>query len=237
MRKEQDFLITYSKEEIADELVRISKITGSKFITMNDIEKYGRVRYSTIRRKFGGLINALIFAKLISETDKKKKYGRFKKEDLLKEIGRMWELTLSKYGRRPYIKDFKENSILAPWAWDTHFGSFRKALSAYLSWEQKNIDNQEIVHSGSEKNTTIDKQKNRSKNRTSPTIPPGLRWKALTRDNYKCTVCGKDPKNYEITLEVDHIIPWSKGGPTELGNLRTLCSKCNLGKSNKCLTG
>jgi 5-methylcytosine-specific restriction endonuclease McrA len=31
---------------------------------------------------------------------------------------------------------------------------------------------------------------------------------------------------------VDHIVPWSKGGETILENLRTLCSKCNLGKGN-----
>ncbi|WP_343324290.1 HNH endonuclease signature motif containing protein [Streptococcus sp. Marseille-P8640] len=35
-----------------------------------------------------------------------------------------------------------------------------------------------------------------------------------------------------VVLHVDHIIPWSKGGETVLGNLQTLCSKCNLGKSD-----
>lgn len=233
MKKEQDFLITYSKEEIADELVRINNITGNKFVSRNDLEKYGKVHYETIKRKFGGLIEALIFAKLISESDKKKKYGRVTKEELFKEIGRMWELTLSKYGRRPFIKDFKDNSILAPWLWESHFGSFRKALAAYLSWEQANIDEQEIGDDPvSDIGPVINQQKNKSLF-IRRTIPPGLRWRVLSRDNYKCTVCGKDPKNYQITLEVDHIIPWSEGGQTEMDNLRTLCSKCNLGKGNK----
>ncbi len=233
IRKEQDFLITYSKEEIAEELVRISKITGNKFVNRHDIEEHGKIHYGTIKRKFGGLINALIFAKLISEADKKKKYGRVTKEELFKEIGRIWELTLSKYKRRPFIKDFKENSILPPWAWDSHFGSFRKALAAYLAWEEENINKQEIgVHYSPNKVATNDKQRNKFPF-TRRTIPPGLRWRVFSRDDLKCTVCGKDPKHYEITLEVDHIIPWSEGGPTEIDNLRTLCSKCNLGKSNK----
>jgi len=234
MRKEQDFLITYSKGEIADELIRISKITGNRFVTRNDIEKYGRCSYYTIKRKFGGLINALVFARLISESEKKKKYGRVNKEELFEEIGRIWELTLSKCGRRPYIKDFEENSILAPWAWESHFGSFRKALTAYLTWEEENINKQEVGghYISNTTVTTIDQQKAKF-SFTRRTIPPGLRWKIFSRDDFKCTVCGKDPKNYEITLEVDHLIPWAEGGPTEMDNLRTLCSKCNLGKGNK----
>ena len=72
--KEQNFLVSYSKKEIADELVRVSKLTGSNYVTRKDIETYGRVHYDTIKRKFGGLISALVFAKLVSETDKKKKY-------------------------------------------------------------------------------------------------------------------------------------------------------------------
>jgi 5-methylcytosine-specific restriction endonuclease McrA len=35
-----------------------------------------------------------------------------------------------------------------------------------------------------------------------------------------------------ITLHVDHIKPWSKGGETVPDNLQTLCSVCNIGKNN-----
>ena len=51
------------------------------------------------------------------------------------------------------------------------------------------------------------------------------------RDNYTCQLCGKYMPD-EIGLHIDHIIPWSKGGETTMENLQTLCSKCNLGKSN-----
>lgn len=36
-----------------------------------------------------------------------------------------------------------------------------------------------------------------------------------------------------VTLEVDHIIPVSKGGKTVMTNLQALCWDCNRGKSNK----
>ena len=55
----------------------------------------------------------------------------------------------------------------------------------------------------------------------------------MARDNFKCRICGKSPAtDPKITLHIDHIIPWSKGGETIFENLQTLCSECNLGKSD-----
>jgi 5-methylcytosine-specific restriction endonuclease McrA len=55
----------------------------------------------------------------------------------------------------------------------------------------------------------------------------------LQRDRFTCCACGASPAlTPSIELHVDHIVPWSKGGETVLGNLQTLCSVCNLGKSN-----
>ena len=46
-------------------------------------------------------------------------------------------------------------------------------------------------------------------------------------------MCGASPaKDPSVILHVDHIKPWSKGGETNLDNLRTLCSVCNIGKSD-----
>jgi len=36
-----------------------------------------------------------------------------------------------------------------------------------------------------------------------------------------------------LELHVDHIQPWSRGGPTVFENLQTLCNSCNLGKSDE----
>ena len=60
-----------------------------------------------------------------------------------------------------------------------------------------------------------------------------MRWIVMKRDNFKCCACGSSPaKDPSIELHIDHIIPWSKGGETEMDNMQTLCSNCNLGKSD-----
>ncbi|MBO5870140.1 MAG: HNH endonuclease [Clostridia bacterium] len=60
-----------------------------------------------------------------------------------------------------------------------------------------------------------------------------LRYQVLKRDNFKCCACGASPaKDPTVELHIDHIIPWSKGGETTLENLQTLCSRCNIGKSD-----
>lgn len=58
-------------------------------------------------------------------------------------------------------------------------------------------------------------------------------WAVLARDNWTCCSCGRSSKEEGITLEVDHIVPRSKGGSDAIGNLQALCKKCNIGKSNK----
>lgn len=60
-----------------------------------------------------------------------------------------------------------------------------------------------------------------------------LRWRVLQRDRFTCCACGASPAlTLGTELHVDHVVPWSKGGKTLLENLQTLCSTCNLGKSN-----
>ncbi|MDY4618629.1 MAG: HNH endonuclease [Bacilli bacterium] len=59
-----------------------------------------------------------------------------------------------------------------------------------------------------------------------------IRYNVLKRDNFSCQICGITAKD-GAKLQVDHIIPVSKGGKTVMSNLQTLCERCNIGKSNK----
>lgn len=61
-----------------------------------------------------------------------------------------------------------------------------------------------------------------------------LRQHIKERDNFTCKHCGNSTHvEPNLLLEIDHIIPVSKGGCTEETNLQTLCWKCNREKSNK----
>ncbi len=54
------------------------------------------------------------------------------------------------------------------------------------------------------------------------------------RDNFTCCICGNSTSTEpNLLLEIDHIVPVSKGGYTIEENLQTLCWKCNREKSNK----
>lgn len=57
------------------------------------------------------------------------------------------------------------------------------------------------------------------------------RYQVMHRDKFRCQLCGAREED-GVRLHVDHIIPISKGGTSDMDNLRTLCDKCNLGKGD-----
>lgn len=64
-------------------------------------------------------------------------------------------------------------------------------------------------------------------------IKQSKRFAVFSRDNYTCQYCGKKAPN--VTLEIDHKIPVSKGGNNAIENLVTSCFDCNRGKGAKIL--
>lgn len=56
-------------------------------------------------------------------------------------------------------------------------------------------------------------------------LAESLRSAVIDRDGGVCLACGASSD-----LHIDHIVPRARGGKTEIGNLQTLCSKCNKSK-------
>ena len=63
-------------------------------------------------------------------------------------------------------------------------------------------------------------------------IPVDLRWAIWERDDFRCCKCGS-----RRHLQIDHVYPKSRGGPTTAENLQTLCRSCNVRKHTKVLRG
>lgn len=78
----------------------------------------------------------------------------------------------------------------------------------------------------SEPFTETSECRNRSRSISHSTI-----IRVARRDNNTCQVCGKILLDREI--EIDHIIPFSRGGSSDEGNLRVTCLECNRKKGKK----
>jgi hypothetical protein len=59
-----------------------------------------------------------------------------------------------------------------------------------------------------------------------------LRQRIIQRDKSKCRYCGKIVSD---EIHIDHVVPYSLGGKTEIDNLVVACSSCNLRKGGRTL--
>jgi hypothetical protein len=59
-------------------------------------------------------------------------------------------------------------------------------------------------------------------------VSDAMRAAVMVRDGARCRIC-----SCARNLEIDHIVPVSKGGTSEEGNLQTLCRRCNRRKWKK----
>lgn len=144
------------------------------------------------------------------------------------------ELVWRKLGRQPVYREMlKPLSKYSNAAYEKRFGTWRKALEKFID----NINKTDIPNTDKPiKSKTIisePQSNNAQTHKTKRDINYRLRFLVLRRDNFKCIACGQNPAtNPSIILHIDHIISWDKGGETIFENLQTLCSICNIGKSN-----
>ena len=55
-------------------------------------------------------------------------------------------------------------------------------------------------------------------------------WRSWHVQGCICKLCGRAIP-FDLMVG-DHIVPWSRGGPTTLENLQALCGSCNLRKGS-----
>ena len=192
------------------------------------INKTGRVSLDSVVRCFGGWELAL------SEIGREPhKIDYRTDEELIEYFMSVWawnsydefdpDLMPTPSVPEAYVKDknltknISRTTYQRRWTW----GEFKKLM---LRYQQGHATIQEVID-GKKSGKKIDKP-----------VSEKTRWKVLERDKstcQKCFITEDECKEQGITLHVDHIVPRSKGGSSsDLDNLQTLCSRCNLGKGS-----
>ena len=205
-----------SDGEIIDDLKKVASKNRFSTMSMREYAEFGKYDTSTICRRFGSWNIALQKACIgISQQF-------WTVEQLFENLERVWE----KKGCQPVRRDMDDNplSSISSGAYLRRFGKWSIALEQFVSY----VKQDDLCDK-----TNIETSAGSTSHKTKRDINLQLRFKVLSRDNFRCCACGASPaKDPSVELHIDHIIPWSKGGETVIKNLQTLCSKCNLGKSD-----
>jgi hypothetical protein len=205
-----------SDEELIADLRHVAELLGTEKVTEDQYTSHGRYHCTTQERRFGSWNKVLLRAGLTISNRL-----NIPDEELFENILNLWQ----QYGRQPRRSELTSSSShISQGPYNRRFGSWMNALKAFVDYA--NGTGVELAEHQVE--TGVD-----NKHTTGRDPSLRLRWRVLQRDNFRCCGCGASPAiTLGVGLHVDHIHPWSEGGETVLENLQTLCSKCNLGKSN-----
>lgn len=203
-----------TESELLLDLQRLASSSGSNSVSRSQYDAHGKYAESTVRNRFGTWNKALAAAGLSITAE-----VNISEVRLFENLLVLWQ----HFGRQPRRSELAMlPSTISQSPYIRYFGSWTKALEAFV--EYANSDGAEYPEPKPEIGTTL-------KTGRDPSLR--LRWRVLLRDRFKCCACGASPSDEaSVELHVDHVMPWSKGGTTVIENLQTLCSKCNLGKSN-----
>jgi 5-methylcytosine-specific restriction endonuclease McrA len=202
-------------EEFVADLRRVAGELGATTVTIDQYNERGQYHASTLARRFGSWFKAIERAGL----EKSRKLN-ISNEELFQNLVEVW----GRLGRQPKYDDLtSQSSRFSSGTYEKRFGGWRKALEAFVAWANQG----ELVPD------PLRSVKANASRKTSRNINYRLRFLVMRRDNFRCRITGRSPAtDPSVILEVDHIVPWDKGGETVLENLQTLAKEINIGKSN-----
>jgi hypothetical protein len=234
LAKSPSYTKQISDEKLLDDLKLVAKQIQKSCITRDEYEEHGQFAPANFRKRFGSWNKALDKAGLERTIS-----FDTTEEELFANLAEIWMAL----GRQPRIADLTSQTSKFSWnAYANRFGSWRKALEAFVAWANEDEaaievppHKEEVLQKSSDAQSEtkpLPKQKI-FRHRTPRTVNGRLRWRVWIRDNSTCRVCGVSPAFMPGTpMEVDHIIPWDADGETVIENLQLLCKRCNNGKSN-----
>ncbi len=207
-----------SNEELLSDMKRVAR-AGKGALTFARYDQHGNYATNTVSHRFGSWSAALKAAGFRLNIDR-----GVSDEALFTNLVAVWR----QLKRQPTGRDLVKAGGVSRYsacAYEARFGSWNKALLAFDAFMNRG-----------------EKPAAPARKRGLPRVPVRaqrrvgwrLRASVLIRDNCTCRMCGASPaREPGVRLHVDHIKPWAKGGATALHNLQTLCSACNIGKSDR----
>lgn len=203
---------------------RVALLLSKPSVLGPEYKKHGKYSLSTLEKRFGSWIKCLK-AIGFDITGREKNASP---EELFINLEEVW----IKLGRQPVYKDM--HAPLSKYSGKPYvlrFGSWLQGLKEFVKFVNQDEKPPETFPEPDAITPKLNEVPPTHK--TSRNINWRLRFLVMRRDNFKCRNCGRSPaKNPEIELHLDHIVAYSKGGETAMDNLQTLCSMCNIGKSD-----
>ena len=149
--------------------------------------------------------------------------------DMFIEMERIWELV----GQRPSRNEWESSDCRISYnAYKKRFGSWLNAWIRFVEYKTGTDFQLESFVIAEPADDVSHSEVSDSLPRLR-SIPLRTRLFVLERDKFRCVYCGRSPAlNHGISLHIDHIQPFSKGGSNDVDNLQTLCNECNLGKGD-----
>ncbi len=227
-----DKRMNISREECLADLRRAASQLNKNCMSIKEYKQSGQFTEGPFYRHFGTWAAAVNAAGLEISNHY---FRRKTDEELFQNIETVW----MNLGRQPKREDMREpSSSIGPDAYRRRFGSWKKALHAFVEFMSTESEKSVNQCESNENSSTIMASQPAAvlpiyEHKTQRNVSWRLRFIVMRRDTFKCRYCGASPATIPgVILEVDHIVPWSKGGETVFNNLQTLCQTCNGGKSD-----
>jgi hypothetical protein len=215
-------------DEILESLRRLADELGRSELTFRLVNERLGIGFDRLKKSWGSSGAAFRAAGLSVSTGGQ----RYTDEECFENLLKVW----TTLGRPPKIKEMNSTpSIVGGKAYIRRFGTWNRALQAFVERVNDVSSNADVAENEPMPNASVESRRMPLRDERGPRDAPlGLRFKVLSRDKFRCMLCGDNPpQNPNCILHVDHILPWSRGGATTEENLRTLCAHCNIGRSNR----
>lgn len=203
-----------TNEQLLSDIRRVAADLGCSSLPQRRYQQHGRYSTAAIKDHFGTWNSATAAAGLSPASERD-----IPEAVLHQNLEEVW----MRLGRQP-----RKREMVAPLSRFTHnpytrrHGGWLSVVRAFLRAVEA-----ESPPGGAEPSV----QQQPSRGPRDPSLR--LRFIVMRRDRFSCRHCGASPaRDPGVELQVDHVTPWEKEGPTTLENLQTLCTRCNLGKSN-----